>query len=134
MTTAIIPTREQLQDFIYERHKDAYGVKGRFYDFDAMSYDELESEAVRIDDAAHAQYKYERTCDAEAIIEFRANIRKVREMCGCDRATAIRYILDGEGLLGEGDASYACYCMRLPYSMERYIAPALAQLNELEAA
>jgi len=134
MSNAIIPTRKQLEVYIYERHKDAYGIKGRHYDFDAMSYEELDAEAARIDDAAHQQYKWERKCDAEAVLEFRANIRKVREMCGVDRTTAIRYILDGEGLLGEGDASYACYCMRLPYSMERYIAPALAELNELEAA
>ena len=136
MKNAIIPTREELCDFIYYRHKDAYGVKGRFYDFDSMSYEDLEAEAVRLDEAANEQYKYERKCDAEAIIEFRANIRKVRAMCNCSRDAAVRFILDGEGLAGEYDSSYACFVMRLPYSMEKYIRPRLDVLNEemMEAA
>ena len=128
MSNSIVPTREQLQDFIYYRHKDAYGVKGRHYDFDAMSYAELDAEACRIDDAAHEQYKHERRCDAEALVEFRANIRKVRDICGCDRKTAIRYMI--EQFAGEYDPSYVCYSLSLPYSMAKYIEPVLAELNE----
>lgn len=130
MTTAIIPTREELQDFIYYRHKDAYGVKGRHYSFEAMSYEELEAEANRIDDAAHEQYKWERKCDAEALIEFRASIRKVREICGCDRPTAMRYML--EDFADEYDPSYVCYSLRLPYSMAKYIEPVLNELRSSE--
>lgn len=130
MTTAIIPTREQLCDFIYYRHKDAYGVKGRMFDFDSMSYDELEAMAIRIDEAANEQIAHERKIDAEAVVAFRASIRRVREMCGVDRSTAIRYILDGEGHRGEFDPSYVCYCMGLPYSMAKYIEPRLIELNE----
>ncbi len=128
MTKAIIPTREDLEIFIYERHRDAYGVKGRFYDFDSMSYEELDAEAIRIDEAANEQYKWERTCDAKAIIEFRANIRRTRAICGCDRSSAIRYMLDE--YRGECDAGYVCYLLRLPYSMQKYIEPRLAELNE----
>ena len=130
MTTAIIPTREQLCDFIYYRHKDAYGVKGRHYDFDSYTYEELEAEAIRLDEAANEQIAHERKIDAEAVVAFRASIRRVREMCGVDRSTAIRYILDGEGHRGEFDPSYVCYCMGLPYSMAKYIEPRLTKLNE----
>ena len=126
--TAIIPTREDLEIFIYERYKDAYGVKGRFYNFEDYSYEELVAEAERIDDAANEQYRWERKCDAKGIIEFRAGIRKVREICGCDRATAIRYMI--EEFKGEYDAGYICYSMNLPYSMAKYIEPALRELND----
>ena len=126
--TAIIPTREDLEIFIYERHKDAYGVKGRHYDFENYTYEELEAEAERIDDAANEQYRWERKCDAEALIEFRAGIRKVRDICGCDRATAIRYMI--EDFAGEYDPSYVCYSLRLPYSMAKYIEPVLRELND----
>jgi hypothetical protein len=125
--TAIVPTREELQDFIYYRHKDAFGVKGRHYDFDSYTYEELEAEAIRIDEAANEQYKLERKCDAEAVIDFRAGIRSVREICGCDRKTAIRYMI--EEFAGEYDAGYICYSLNLPYSMEKYIEPALRELN-----
>jgi hypothetical protein len=128
MTTAIIPTREQLQDFIYYRHKDAYGVKGRHYDFDAMSYEELNAEAIRLDEAAVEQIAHERRCDAEALVEFRANIRKVRDICGCNRKTAIRYMI--EQFAGEYDPSYVCYSLGLPYSMAKYIEPVLTELNK----
>jgi hypothetical protein len=128
MSNTIIPTREQLCDYIYYRHKDAYGVKGRHYDFDSMSYAELEAEAKRIDEAADEQYKYERKIDAEAVRIFRMTIRNVRDICGCDRRTAIRYMI--EEYAGEYDPSYVCYSMRLPYSMAKYIEPALRELNE----
>lgn len=128
MSNAIIPTREQLQDFIYYRYKDAYGVKGRFYNFEEYTYDELEAEAVRIDEIAKEQERWERKCDAEGIMEFRANIRRVREICGCDRKTAIRYMI--EEFAGEYDSSYVCYSLNLPYSMAKYIEPVLVELNE----
>lgn len=133
MSEAIIPTREDLESFIYDRHKDAYGVKGRHYDFESMSYDELEKEAIRIDEAANAEYKRERLMQADAVRVFRDNIRKIKRMANCDRKTAIRYLIDGEGHAGEYDPGYICYCMNLPYSMERYIRPALVELNELTA-
>jgi len=125
--TAIIPTREDLEIFIYEQHKVAFGVKGRHYDFEAMSYEELEAEAIRIDEAAKEQIAHERRCDAKNVIEFRSSIRKIREICNCDRKTAIRYML--EEYRGEYDAGYVCYCLNLPYSMERYIEPALQEIN-----
>jgi hypothetical protein len=130
MNTAIIPTREQLEDFIYYRHKDAYGVKGRHYSFDAMSYEELEAEAIRLDEAAKEQIAYERGLEAKALIEFRARVRKVMAFCNCDRSAAIRYILEGEGHMGEFDPSYVCYAMGLPYSAAKYIEPRLAELND----
>ena len=131
--TPIIPTREDLEIFIYERHKDAYGVKGRHYDFDSMSYYELDVEAIRIDEVAKEQERWERKCDAEALIEFRARVRKVMAFCNCNRSTAIRYILDGEGHVGEYDASYICYTMGLPYSAAKYLQPRLTELNSLVA-
>jgi hypothetical protein len=126
--TAIIPTREDLEIFIYERYRDAYGVKGRFYNFEEYTYEELEAEAIRIDEAAKEQEAWERKCDALGIKEFRAGIRKVREICGCDRKTAIRYMI--EEYAGEYDTGYICYALNLPYSMAKYIEPALRELND----
>lgn len=123
------PTREELECFIYERHKDAYGVKGRHYDFDSMSYDELEAEAIRIDDIAAAEYKRERSVYADTVRAFRGRIAEVRQMCKVSKQTAIEFIIEGEGHTGEYDPSYICYCMGLPYSMAKYIEPALKSLN-----
>ena len=35
-----------------------------------------------------------------------------------DRKTAIKWILQGEGLADEADAGYVCFSLGLPYSME----------------
>ena len=40
--------RFDLECFIYDMHKAAYGVKGRHYDFKSMSMDDLRKEANRI--------------------------------------------------------------------------------------
>ena len=40
--------REDLEIFIYEEHKTAYGIKGRHYDFTSMSREQLEREAESI--------------------------------------------------------------------------------------
>jgi hypothetical protein len=115
---AIVPTREDLQDFIYYRHKDAYGVKGRHYDFDTMSYDELEAEAIRIDEAANAQAKHEQELEARAWEQFKQRVRDTIKMGASNRDTAVRWILEGEGLDKEYDPGYICYCLGLSYSKE----------------
>lgn len=115
MTNQIIPTREDLEIFIYERHKDAYGTKGRHYDFDLMSYEELDAEAIRIDDAAVAQEQYEAELQKQAIAEFEGSISITMEMANCDRQSAIYYQLDAMDMLEEYDMGYVCYQLNLPY-------------------
>ena len=122
--------REDLEIYIYEGHRDAFGVKGRHYDFESMSIEELRSEAEYIADAIDEANKSRREAEAKALREFRSQIRTIREMCNVDRDNAIRIILDAEGFLGEYDPSYICYSMDLPYSMAKYIEPRLMLLNK----
>lgn len=125
-------SREDLEMYIYDAHKTAFGVKGRHYDFAAMTIEQLRKEAEYIADECDKTIARERASEANALIEFRATIRKIREMCNCDRDTAIRYMLEAEGHQGEYDPSYICYCMNLPYSMAKYIEPRLKMLNEMQ--
>jgi hypothetical protein len=122
--------REDLEIYIYEGHRDAFGVKGRHYDFESMSMDDLRKEAEYIADAIDEANKSRRAEEAKSLREFRAQIRTIREMCNVDRDNAIRILLDAEGFLGEYDPSYICYSMGLPYSMAKYIEPRLTLLNK----
>ena len=109
--------RDQLINFIYDGHKDAYGFRNRGYDFDSMSMDELKAEADRIGEAIEAENKRMDEMYARNTAEFEKQVAKYLEMAG-SREAAIRWILQAEGLEKEYDAGYICYSLGLPYKME----------------
>ena len=49
--------RDELATYIYEGHKDAFGTKGRHYDFDSMTLQELKDEADYISKAANEAFE-----------------------------------------------------------------------------
>ena len=115
--------RYQLETYIYEGHKDAFGVKGRHYDFKSMSMDELKAEADYISRAVKEQMELEDQMEKEAIERFEKAISDNLAMGAEDRDTAIRWVLQAEGLDNEYDAGYICYSMGLPYSMDKVFEP-----------
>ena len=110
--------REELVTYIYEGHKDAYGVKGRHYNFDAMSIDELRAEADRISNAVVDAIAEEKSQEALAEARFESRIVESIQLGAENREDAIRWILQAEGLDKEYDAGYICYSLGLPYSRE----------------
>jgi hypothetical protein len=84
--------RWSLINYIYDGYKDAYGVRGRHYNFDAMSIAELEAEAVRICDAVVETIDRERAVEEAAIEKFEASIASVIEVGAGDRETALRWL------------------------------------------
>ena len=115
--------RRDLEIFIYEEHKTAYGVKGRHYDFASMSMVQLRKEADRIADAAEATLDAEAAAEAEAEARFYAQVGDLIETGAANRDDAIRWILQAEGLDNEYDAGYICYCLRLSYDMQKVFEP-----------
>lgn len=109
--------RENLITFIYDGHKDAYGFRNRGYDFDSMSMAELEAEADRISDAIEAENKRMEEMYAYNTAKFEKLVAKYEAMAG-SRKSAIRWILQAEGLENEWDTGYICYSLGLPYSMQ----------------
>jgi len=51
--------------------------------------------------------------------EFEGRITQTITDGANDRETAIKWILQGEGLADEADAGYVCYSLGLPYNMEK---------------
>ena len=84
--------RKDLEIFIYEEHKTAYGTKGRHYDFASMSREELEREADRIADAAEKAYADEKAAEKADLAEFKAQITDVIEAGAGNRITALRWM------------------------------------------
>ena len=106
--------RDELATYIYEGHKDAFGTKGRHYNFEAMSLEDLRSEADYISRAVKEQMALEAEMEKEAIQRYEASIAEYQTMGAATREDAIRWLLQAEGLEKEHDAGYICYHLGYP--------------------
>ena len=123
-----VHTPEQLDRYflevdVYEMHKEAYGVKGRHYNFDKMTDQELKDEFESLAKIAEQERKEEEKQQAKAVADFEETITETIELGAGGRETAIKWILEGEGLDNEYDPSYICYCLNLPYHMGDIFKP-----------
>jgi len=110
--------RDSLITSVYEMHKDAYGVKGRHYDFNNMSNKELEEELDRLCAVAKAECEAEEKFEEAAYQTFLKRIAENIKLGASDKETAIKWILQSEGLDNEKDSSYICYSLGLSYDKE----------------
>jgi hypothetical protein len=117
--------REQLEAYIYDGHKDAYGFKGRHYNFDAMSIEELRAEAKEIESAIVEAQKLEAKQEQVALAQFESEVADLITITG-SRSEAIKSLLQSKGLDGyimaDDDLGYVCYCLGIPYEMKKEFA------------
>ena len=88
--------RSELEEYIYDAHKTAFGVKGRHYNFKAMSLQELKDEADYISKACDEQMQLEAEMEAEAIERFKKAIADTIAVGAEDETTALRWMTDAE--------------------------------------
>ena len=88
--------REDLIIYIYEGHKTAFGVKGRHYDFDSMSIEDLRKTADYIERSIVESIAAEQAAEAQALEEFKAQITKVIESGAGNRINALRWMTSTE--------------------------------------
>lgn len=110
--------RDSLITSVYEMHKDAYGVKGRHYNFDAMSNKELEEELEHLCKVAKESAEEEKKWEEAAYQTFLKRIAEAIKLGADCKETAIKWILQGEGLDKEQDSGYICHCLGLGYDKE----------------
>ena len=65
------------------------------------------------------QMELEANMEKEAVARFEKAIAEYMQMGAEDRHTAIRWLLQAEGLDKEYDAGYICYNLGLPYGMDK---------------
>ena len=107
--------RDDLIAYIYDGHKDAYGFRNRNYDFDSMSLEELRLESDRISAAVKDSMDEEKRMHDANIADLEKRISDNILMGASDRQTAIRWILEGEGLTHEYDVDYVNFSLGIPY-------------------
>jgi len=88
--------REDLIIYIYEGHKDAFGVKGRHYNFEAMSLEELRAEARYIERSIEQSIAAEQAADTRALEEFEHRVAETIRYGAGDRQTALRWMTSTE--------------------------------------
>jgi len=120
--------RYELETYIYEGHKDAFGTKGRHYDFKNMTMEELKAEADYISKAVKNAMEEEAEAEKASVNEFEKRVSDIIESGAGDRTTALRWIMQAENMENEYDAGYICYCLNLPYSYEKEFQPFIKEV------
>lgn len=88
--------RRYFEDYIYDGHKDAFGVKGRHYNFDAMTDEELVREAEWIEREIVFVREAEEKAGDLAVEQFELRVAGTIRLGAGDRKTALRWMLGGD--------------------------------------
>ena len=110
--------RSNLETSVYEMHKEAYGVKGRHYNFSKMSTKDLEKELDHLCDVAKREAEIEKRQEEDNLKAFESRVDEALSLGAENRETAINWILQAEGLDKEQDSGYICYTLGLSYDKE----------------
>ena len=110
--------RSNLETSVYEMHKEAYGVKGRHYNFSKMSTKDLEKELDHLCDVAKREAEIEKRQEEDNLKAFESRIDEALSLGAENREAAIKWILQAEGLDKEQDSGYICYTLGLSYDKE----------------
>ena len=110
--------RDSLITSVYEMHKDAYGVKGRHYNFKEMSNEDLEKELNHLCEVAKREAEIEKRQEEDNLKAFESRIDEALSLGAENREDAIKWILQAEGLDKEQDPGYICYTLGLNYNNE----------------
>ena len=105
--------RSNLETSVYEMHKEAYGVKGRHYNFSKMSTKDLEKELDHLCDVAKREAEIEKRQEEDNLKAFESRIDEALSLGAENREDAIKWILQAEGLEKEQDPVYICYTLGL---------------------
>jgi hypothetical protein len=108
------------EDSFSDLHKEAYGMRPResYYEWlQKASPDEKQAEWDLLVAAAARAYQEVKAMEKEATERFEAHVADVIALGAKDRATALRWIMDGSD--ADGDWDYLCYLKGLPF---RYFA------------
>ena len=112
--------RDSLITSVYEMHKDDYGVKGRHYNFNEMSNEDLEKELKHLCAVAKETADEEKRYEEAAYQTFLKTVNTTIQHGAKDKEEAIKWILEAEELIQyyDNDPGYICYTLGLGYDKE----------------
>lgn len=107
--------RDSLLSYISDAHKDAYGFRPRGMGYNELSIEELEAEADRLSEAVCSAIEEEERWELEARAKWEASVSEAIAVGAGNRETAVRWLLDAEGLLEECSEGYANFVLGVGY-------------------
>jgi hypothetical protein len=111
---------EQARELYWDMYKDAYGVRPRGVDTSTWTLEQFEDEFEGLGVAIEAGEKVRVQAEQHAIFSFEKRVDALILSGARDRATAMRWIHEAEGTMG--DDEYLCYTLGLPYMYFRKVA------------
>lgn len=118
--------REALLEMYSDMYKDAHGSRPRGYSWERaenMTLAELEAEFEYLESVIKQNIEEEKAAENRAVRAFEQTLENLIEIGAKDRVTAIKWLIDGEEMVGGGDGipaeqcdlSFFCYLHGLPY-------------------
>ncbi len=122
--------RQALEIFIYEGHKTAFGVKGRHYNFDAMTDEALVQEAEWMEREMAFAFDAEEKAAALAVEQFELRVAGTIRLGAGDRKTALRWMIGGDTFENIQDVEHWVYIQGILFT--EYGTKLVKELEALE--
>ena len=115
-----LTTLEQYSSIYWDMYKDAFGIRPRGIDTSAWTEADFQAEFKELGEIIDREEKIRVAAQENAMFSFEKRVDDLIYSGAKDRATAMRWIHEAEGTMG--DDEYLCYTLGLPYMYFRKVA------------
>jgi hypothetical protein len=106
-------TLEQYACQYWDMYKDAYGIRPRHMNLEAMTEADFEAEFKILGEVIEREAAIRKENEHKAEVDFEMRVQNLLVTGARDRAMALRWIHEAEGT--NGDDEYLCWTVGLPY-------------------
>jgi len=110
-------TLEQMQAQYWDMYKDAYGIRPRHMNLEAMTEADFEAEFKILGEVIEREAAIRKESEFKAEVAFEMRVQSLLATGARDRGMALRWIHEAEG--SNGDDEFLCYLVGLPYGYFR---------------
>ena len=115
-----LTTLEQYSSIYWDMYKDAFGIRPRGIDTSTWTEADFQAEFKELGEIIDREEKVRVQAQENAMFSFEKRVDDLIFSGAKDRATAMRWIHEAEGTMG--DDEYLCYTLGLPYMYFRKVA------------
>jgi hypothetical protein len=112
--------KQQLECIIWDAYKDAYGVRPRHMNLEAMTEEELNKELEFLANVIEQNERDRLEAEERASHDFEMRMLSLMMSGAKSREQALRWVHEAEGT--DGDDEYLCYTLGLPYGYFKQVA------------
>lgn len=123
------------ENIFSDMHKDAYGFRPRGHEFYTATPERKQEIWDRVAQDVHDEIERERLAQLDNQRRFEEHVTRTIEAGAADRETAIRWIMQAEGIDAHDAAyggSYACYHFGVCYELAPMFEPFMKEIVERE--